>query len=282
MRIITGSVGSTSDQLARFMAQKFTDRWGQQFVVDNRAGAGGTIGTGIAAKAAPDGYTLTVGQAGTHVSAVSLFKNLPYDPLRDFAPISLLTKGVTVLVVHPSVPAKSVQELIALGKQKGNISWGSAGTGTISHLTGELFTQVTGVNFLHVPYKGAGPALTAFLSPVTAHAQLKAGKLKAFAVSSRTRFPGTPEIPSAVEAGVPGIEALLWFGIFAPARTPQAIVMKLNREINETLNRPDVKESLLKLGAMASPTTPQEFRAFIESELKKWTPIIQAAGIRAD
>lgn len=291
VRIITGSVGSTSDQLARFMAQKFTDRWGQQFVVDNRAGAGGTIGTGIAAKAAPDGYTLTVGQAGTHVSAVSLFKNLPYDPLRDFAPISLLTKGVTVLVVHPSVPAKSVQELIALGKQKGNISWGSAGTGTISHLTGELFTQVTGVNFLHVPYKGAGPALTgllsgethfSFLSPVTAHAQLKAGKLKAFAVSSRTRFPGTPEIPSAVEAGVPGIEALLWFGIFAPARTPQAIVMKLNREINETLNRPDVKESLLKLGAMASPTTPQEFRAFIESELKKWTPIIQAAGIRAD
>jgi tripartite-type tricarboxylate transporter receptor subunit TctC len=291
VRVITGSVGSTSDQIARFTAQKLTERWGQQFIVDNRAGAGGTIGTDIAAKAAPDGYTLTIGHAGTHVSAVSLFKNLPYDPIKDFAPVSLLMKGVTVLVAHPSLPANSVQELIALGKQKqGNVTWGSAGAGTISHLTGELFKQVTGVNFLHVPYKGAGPALTgllsgetqfAFLSPVTAHAQLKAGKVKAFAVSSATRFPGTPDIPSATEAGVPGMEALLWFGILAPAKTPQAIVTKLNREINASFSRPDTREALLKLGAIASPTTPDELRAFIQSELKKWTPIIKSAGIKA-
>ena len=211
--------------------------------------------------------------------------------MKDFEPISILMKGVTVLVAHPSLPANSVQDLIALGKAKGGnaVSWGSAGAGTISHLTGELFNQVTGIKFLHVPYKGAGPALTgllsgetqfAFLSPVTAHAQLKAGKVKAFAVSSVTRFPGTPDIPSAAEAGVPGMEALLWFGLMAPAKTPQAIIAKLNREINESFSRPDVKEALLKLGAIASPSTPQEMRAFIRSELAKWTPIIKAAGIR--
>src|SRR3954468_19306026 len=185
VRVITGSVGSTSDQIARFTAQKLTERLGQQFIVDNRAGAGGTIGTDIVAKSVPDGYTLTIAHAGTHVSAPSLFKNLPYDPIRDFAPVSLLMKGVTVLVAHPSVPANSVQELIALGKAKGgnNIAWGSAGSGTICHLAGELFKRVSGVDFLHIPYKGAGPALTgllsgetqfAFLSPVTARSQLQA------------------------------------------------------------------------------------------------------------
>ena len=293
VRVITGSVGSTSDQIARFTAQKLTERLGQQFIVDNRAGAGGTIGTDIVAKSAPDGYTLTIAHAGTHVSAVSLFKNLPYDPLRDFAPISLLMKGVTVLVAHPSTPANSVQELIALGKAKGGdaVSWGSAGAGTISHLAGELFVRVSGVKFLHIPYKGAGPALTgllsgetqfAFLSPVTARSQLQAKKVKAFTVTSLERFPGTPDIPSAKEAGVPGLNALLWFGIMAPAKTPQPIVVRLNREINDSFNQPDTKEALLKLGAIASPTTPEEMRAFIKAELAKWTPVIKDAGIKAD
>ncbi len=292
VRVITGSVGSTTDQIARFTAQKLTERLGQQFIVDNRAGAGGTIGTDIAAKSVPDGYTLTIAHAGTHVSAVSLFKNLPYDPIRDFAPISLLMKGVTVLVAHPSTPANNVKELIALGKAKGGdaVSWGSAGAGTISHLTGELFNQVTGIKFLHVPYKGAGPALTgllsgetqfAFLSPVTAHVQLQARKVKAFAVSSLTRFPGTPDIPSAAEAGVPGMEALFWVGIAAPAKTPQPVITRLNREINDSFNRPDTRETLLKLGAIASPSSPAEMLAFIKAELVKWTPIIKGAGITA-
>lgn len=292
VRIITGSVGSTSDQIARFTAHKLSERLGQQFIVDNRAGAGGTIGTDMAARAAPDGHTLTVAHAGTHVSAVSLFKHLPYDPLRDFEPVTLLMKGVTVLVAHPSLPANSVQELIALGKSKGGdaVSWGSAGAGTISHLTGELFNQVTGIRFLHVPYKGAGPALTgllsgevqfAFLSPVTAYAQLQGGKVKAFAVSSRERFPGTPNIPSATEAGVPGMEALLWFGLMAPAKTPKAVITRLNREVNESFKQSEVKETLLKMGAIASPSTPEEMRAFIKSELSKWTPVIKAAGITA-
>jgi tripartite-type tricarboxylate transporter receptor subunit TctC len=293
VRVITGSTGSTSDQIARFTAQKLSERLGQQFIVDNRAGAGGTIGTDIVAKSVPDGYTLIIAHAGTHVSAVSLFPKLPYDPLRDFAPISILMKGVTVLVAHPSTPASSVQELIALGKAKGGnaVSWGSAGAGTISHLAGELFIKVSGVNFLHVPYKGAGPALTgllsgetqfAFLSPVTARAQLQAKKVKAFTVTSLQRFPGTPEVPSATEAGVPGLDALLWFGIMAPAKTPQAIVTKLNREINDSFAQAEVKEALLKLGAIASPSTPEEMRGFIKAELTKWTPIIKAAGIKAD
>jgi tripartite-type tricarboxylate transporter receptor subunit TctC len=292
VRLVTGSAGSTSDQIARFTAQKLTERLGQQFIVDNRAGAGGTIGTDTVAKAVPDGYTLTIAHAGTHVSAVSLFKNLPYDPVRDFAPISILMKGVTVLVAHPSVPANSVQELVAIGKAKGGnaVPWGSAGSGTISHLAGELFIKVSGVNFLHVPYKGAGPALTgllsgetqfAFLSPVTAHVQLQAKKVKAFTVTSLQRFPGTPDIPSATEAGFPGLDALLWFGIMAPAKTPQAIVMKLNREINDSFSRQDVKDALLKLGAVAAPSTPDEMRNFIKAELTKWTPVIKAAGITA-
>jgi tripartite-type tricarboxylate transporter receptor subunit TctC len=293
VRVITGSVGSTSDQIARFTAQKLTERLGQQFIVDNRAGAGGTIGTDIVAKSPPDGYTLIVAHAGTHVSAPVLFKNLPYDPIRDFAPVTLLMKGVTVLVAHPSVPANSVQELIALGKAKGGnaISWGSAGAGTISHLAGELFIRVSGVKFVHIPYKGAGPALTgllsgetqfAFLSPVTARAQLQAKKVKAFTVTSLERFPGAPEIPSAKEAGVPGLDALLWFGLMAPAKTPQPIVAKLNGTIRESFNQPETKETLLKLGAIASPTTPEEMRAFLQAELKKWTPIIRDAGIKAD
>jgi tripartite-type tricarboxylate transporter receptor subunit TctC len=293
VRVITGSTGSTSDQIARFTAQKLTERLGQQFIVDNRAGAGGTIGTDIVAKAPPDGYTLVIAHAGTHVSAVSLFPKLPYDPLRDFAPVSILMKGVTVLVAHPSVSANNVQELIALGKAKGGnaVSWGSAGAGTISHLAGELFVKVSGVNFLHVPYKGAGPALTgllsgetqfAFLSPVTARVQLQAKKVKAFTVTSLQRFAALPDVPSAAEAGVPGLDALLWFGLMAPARTPQTIVMKLNKEINDSFSQPDVKEALLKLGALAAPSTPDEMRAFIKAELAKWTPVIKAAGIKVE
>jgi tripartite-type tricarboxylate transporter receptor subunit TctC len=293
VRVITGSTGSTSDQIARFTAQKLTERLGQQFIVDNRAGAGGTIGTEIVAKSVPDGHTLIIAHAGTHVSAVSLFKNLPYDPIKDFAPITLLMKGVTVLVAHPSVPANNLKELVALGRAKGgqSVAWGSAGAGTISHLAGELFVRVSGVHFLHVPYKGAGPALTgllsgetqfAFLSPVTARSQLQAKKVKAFAVTSLQRFPATPDVPSATEAGMPELEALLWFGLMAPAKTPRPIVMKLNREITESFKQPDTQEALLKLGALAAPTTPEEMLAFIKAELAKWTPVIKAAGIKVE
>jgi len=203
----------------------------------------------------------------------------------------MVATGVTVLVVHPSVPASTAQELIAYAKQKGNLSYGSAGNGTISHLTGELFNNVTGVKLQHIPYKSAGLALTAllgaetqvsFLSPITAHAQLKAGKVKAYAVSSRSRFPGAPDIPSATEAGIPGMEAKLWFGLFAPAKTPRTIVVKLNQTVGDILRQPEVKEAILRQGAEVAPSTPEELGTFVKSELARWTPIIRSAGIRAE
>ena len=291
IRVMGQGAGSTADYLSRFLGHRLTERWGQAIVVDNRSGAGGTIATDIVAKSAPDAYTLVMGHAGTHVSAVALYKDLPYDPVKDFAPITMVSRGVTVLVVHPSLPVTSVQELIAYAKQKGNLSYASAGPGTASHLTGELFNQVTGLKILHIPYKSAGFALTAllgaetqrsFLSPVTAYAQLKAGKVKALAVSSRARFAGAPDVPSATEAGVPGMEALLWFGLFAPARTPEPIVMKFNLAVGEILRLPDVRDALLKQGAEAAPTTPAELGAFVKSEIPKWSKVIREAGIKAD
>ncbi len=290
MRIMGGGVGSTADYLSRFIAQKLNEKWGQPVVVDSRAGAGGTLAADVVAKAAPDGYNMVMGHAGPMVSAVALYKDIPYDPVRDFAPVTRMTTGVVVLVAHPSLPVGNAKELIAHIKQKGNVSYASAGNGSISHLAGELFSRVAGVSTLHVPYKSAGLALTAllssetqisFLSPVTAHTQLKAGRVKALAVSSKTRFVGTPDIPSAAEAGIPGMEAQLWFGLFTTARTPRAVVMKLNQEITDVLNQPAVKQQLLAQGAEAAPSTPEQLGDFVKSELSRWVPIIRAAGIKA-
>lgn len=290
IRIMGQGTGSTADYLSRYIGQRLTERWGQPVVVDNRAGAGGTIPTDVVAKAAPDGYSLVMGHVGPLVSAVSLYKKLPYDPLKDLAPITRTATLVTVVVVHPSVPVASAKELIAHARQKGGMTYGSAGNGSISHLTGELMKQVTGLQLQHVPYKSAGAALTAvlsgevplsFLSPVTAYAQLKAGKVKALAVSSKERFAGTPDIPSATEAGLAGVEAELWFGLLATAGTPKPIITKLNREIVGILNSPDVKKGLLERGAITTPSTPEELAAWIRSELQKWTPIIKASGIVA-
>jgi tripartite-type tricarboxylate transporter receptor subunit TctC len=226
------------------------------------------------------------------VSAVTLYaKTLPYDPLKDFEPITMVATGVVVLVTHPAVPVSNANELIAYAKQKGDLAYGSAGNGTISHLAGELLKKVTGVPLQHIPYKSAGNALTAvlagevqvsFLSPLTAHAQLKGGKVKALAVSSSTRFPGAPEIPSAAEAGIPGMEAKLWFGLFAPANTPKAVVAKLNRDVGDILRAPQTQEVFLRQGVAAAPSTPEELRDWVKSELQRWTPLIEAAGIKAD
>lgn len=290
IRIMGQGVGSTADYLSRYIGQRLTERWGQPVVVDNRAGAGGTIPTDVVAKSAPDGYSLVMGHVGPLVSAVSLYKKMPYDPQKDLAPITRTATLVTVVVVHPSVPVNSAVELIAYARQKGGMTYGSAGNGSISHLTGELMKKVTGLQLQHVPYKSAGAALTAvlsgevplsFLSPVTAYAQLKAGKVKALAVSSKERFAGAPDIPSATEAGLAGVEAELWFGLLATAGTPKPIITKLNREIVGILNSPDVKKGLLERGAIATPSTPEELAAWIRSELQKWTPIIKASGIVA-
>jgi tripartite-type tricarboxylate transporter receptor subunit TctC len=290
IRIMGQGAGSTADYLSRYIGQRLTEVWKQSVVVDNRAGAGGTLAAEVVAKATPDGYSLIMGHAGPMVSAVSLYKNLPYDPLKDFSPITKTASGVTVLVVHPSVPAKNIPELVALSKQR-NLSYASAGNGTVSHLTGELFKQVAKVDVQHIPYKSAGFALTSilsgetqisFLSPVTAYAQLKSGKVRALAVSSKERFSGAPDIPSTVEAGITGMEAELWFGLFTTAKVPKPIVAKLHKQITGILSTEEVKTQLLQRGAIASPTTPEELQAYVKSELAKWTPIIKAAGIKAD
>jgi tripartite-type tricarboxylate transporter receptor subunit TctC len=292
VRLITGSPGSTSDFSSRFVAQKLFERWGQQVVVDNRPGAGGIIGTEIGASAAPNGYTLTVGHIGTHASAQFLFKKLPYDPIKDFAPITLMTVSGIALAVHPSVPAKDLKAFVAYAKSKpGGVNYGSAGGGTSSQLSGELFNQMTGAKLIHIPYKGAGFALTglvsgetqaAFLSTTTIAIQARAGKVRPLAVLSEKRFPAAPDIPSSVEAGFPGLDANVWFGLFAPAKTPRAIIMKINKDVVTALQLPEAKAALLAQGAESSPTTPEEFDRFVKSEITKWGKVIKAAGIKAN
>lgn len=290
VRLVTGSPGSTSDIVARFIAQKLSDRWGRTVVVDNRPGAGGIIGTEIGAKSAPDGYTLIVGHIGTHASPQFLFKNLAYDPIRDFIPISLLTNSGIALVINSSVPVATMKEFVAYAKARpGTLNYASAGGGTSSQLSGELFNQMTGAKLVQIPYKGAGFALTAvvagethaaFLSTTTASGQVKAGKLKALAVLSPKRFPAAPDIPSITEAGFPGMESSVWFGLFAPAGTAKAIVDRINRDVVASLSAPEAREVLLAQGAEPTPTTPQEFEAFLKAEIKKWGKVIRDAGIK--
>jgi len=289
VRLITGSPGSTSDISARFVAQKLSELWHQQVVVDNRPGAGGIIGGEIAATANPDGYTLFVGQIGTHASPQFLFKKLAYDPVKDFTPISLMTNSGIALVVNASVPANNLKEFVAYAKSKpGSLNYGSAGGGTSSQLSGELFNQITGAKLVHIPYKGAGFALSgvvagevqaAFLSTTTASAQVKAGKLKALAVLSSKRFSAAPDIPTAAEQGFPGIDASVWFGMFAPAGTPKAIITKINHGVVSSLKSPDAVRVLAAQGAEAVPTTPEEFGAFLKSEIAKWGKVIKEAHI---
>ena len=292
VRFISGSPGSTSDIASRFVAQKLSERWGQQVVVDNRPGAGGIIGTEIGARAAPDGYTLTVGHIGTHASPQFLYKNLGYDPVKDFAPISQMTNSGIALAVHAGLPVKDLREFVAYAKAKpGGVNYGSAGGGTSSQLSGELFNQMTGAKLVHIPYKGAGFALTAlvagetqaaFLSTTTISGQVKAGRLRALALLSQQRFPAAPEIPSAVEAGFPGLDSSVWFGLFAPAATPRAIVIKINRDVVAGLQAPETRAALAAQGAEAVPTTPEAFDAFVKSEIAKWGKVIKAAGIKLE
>jgi tripartite-type tricarboxylate transporter receptor subunit TctC len=291
VRVFALGAASASDFLARYVAQRLGERWGQPMLIDNQAGASGTIATNTVAKSVPDGYNLVMGNLSNLVSAVSLYKNLPYDPVKDFDPVSMVGTSIVVLVTHPSVPVTNAGELIAYAKQKGNLSYSSAGNGTLGHLVGELLKDAAGIPLLHVPYRTPAPAMIAivsgevqvsFLSPVSALGQLKAGKIRAMAVSSSTRFPGTPDIPSAAEAGIPGMKAKLWFGFFTTAKTPRPIVMKLNREIGDILRRPEAREAMLEQGFEAAPSSPEELGEWLKSELALWTPIIQRAGIKLD
>jgi len=284
--------GGGTDIIARSIAQRLTVRLAQQVVVDNRPGAGGNIGTDIVAKSAPDGHTLLMGSAGPLAINASLFGKMPFDPIRDLAPVTLAASTPNVLVVHPSLRAATVRELIALAKARpGEINFASSGHGTPAHLAGELFNSMAGVKMVHVPYKGAAPALTDLLGgqvqlmfstmpPALPH--VKDGKLRALAVTSAKRSPATPELPTVDEIALPGFEANTWHGVVAPAGTPAAIVARLNREIVAILHLPEVVERLSAQGAEPVGSTPEEFAAYIRSETVKWAKVVRESGAKAE
>jgi tripartite-type tricarboxylate transporter receptor subunit TctC len=290
--VVPFPAGGTTDILARAMAQKLSEALGQQFVVDNRPGAGGNIGADIVAKSAPDGYTLLMGTVGTQAINPSLYAKMPYDAAKDFAPVILVAGVPNVLVAHPSVPAKTVAELIKLAKDKpGAINFASSGNGTSIHLSGELFKVMTGVQMSHVPYKGSAPAITDLLGGQvqimfdnlpSAMPHIKAGKLRAIAVTSTKRAPALPDVPTIAEAGVPGFEASSWFGILAPTGTPRDIVLKINAEGNKALNSADMKEKLLAQGAEAVGNTPESFSDYIKAETVKWAKVVKDSGAKVD
>jgi tripartite-type tricarboxylate transporter receptor subunit TctC len=269
-----------------------TEAWGQSTIVENRPGANGNIGTEIAARATADGYTITMGTAGTHGINNSLYPKLTWHAERDFAPISLVATVPNLLVVTNALPVKSVKELIAYAKANpGKLSFGSPGVGATGHLSMELFQTLTGTRMIHVPYKGSAGVLADVtagnlqlaMDNIPAYLpQALAGKIRALGVSSAQRVPAAPDIPTVSEAGVPGFEAVSWFGLLAPAKTPQAIVAKLATETQRIMKLPDVRERMTALGAEPVGGTPQEFAVFIHSEIAKWQKVIRAAGVKVE
>ncbi|MBM3343906.1 MAG: tripartite tricarboxylate transporter substrate binding protein [Betaproteobacteria bacterium] len=285
--------GAGTDIVGRAVAQSLIQAWKQSVVVDNRPGAGGTIAGELVARATPDGYTLMLGNVSTLAIARALNPKLSYEPLKDFAPITLITTSENVLVLHPSVPATTVKELIAYAKANPRkLNYGSSGNGTTSHLGGAMFASMTGIDMTHVPYKGSAPMLTdllagqlqlSFSSVPTALPHIKSGRLRALAVTLPARSSMLPDLPTVQEAaGLNGFEISLWQGIVAPAATPRAIVMKLNQQITASLRTPDLKDKLTAQGLDAVGNTPEQFAAYIRGEIDKWTKVVQATGARAE
>jgi tripartite-type tricarboxylate transporter receptor subunit TctC len=282
-------VGGIADIYGRIIAGKLQESWGQPIIVDNRAGAGGVIAAEAGAKAAPDGYTLVIGSIGTHAVNPTLFSKLPYDPVKDFAPISLMLEAEGLLVVHPSVQAQNVAELVVLAKKQ-PLTFASAGMGSASHLAGELFKSMAKVEMTHVPYKGNVPAITDLLAGQTSmlfatmptvlpHA--KAGKLRALATIGDSRAAATPELPTVGES-LKGFEVSNWIALFAPAGTPPEIVRRWNAEVIRIMQSPEIQARLPNEGAKFSPQTPEQFAAFVKSEIAKWAPVVKASGAKVD
>jgi tripartite-type tricarboxylate transporter receptor subunit TctC len=290
--VVANSPGGGLDITARTVSPRLSSALGQQIVIDNRPGAAGSLAAEITAKSAPDGYTLLMGAIGNLAVNVSLYKGLDYDPLKDLAPITFAVSGSNVLVVNLTVPAKTVQELIAVARaQPGKLTYGSSGSGNAGHLAGELFKSMAKVDMVHVPYKGGAPAMIdliagqiqlIFSSPPTAVPQVKAGKIRALAVTTAKRSAILPELPTIAESGLPGFEADNWYGIVAAARTPRAIVGRLNAEFVRILSMPEVREVLLRQGLEVAPGTPEAFGAYMKSEYVKWARVIADAGLTAN
>ena len=283
--------GGPTDIVARVVFQQVSASTGQQFVIENRAGAGGNIGAEAVARSPADGYTLLIATTA-HAINMSLFKNLSYDVQKDFAPITLLTQGPLMLVANPAFPANSVAELIALGKSKpGTLSFASSGNGQSTHLSAELFNTLAGIRMTHIPYKGSAPALSDVMSgqvnlmfdtTLSAMPFVKAGKLKALGVTSPARTPAAPEVPTIAESGLPGYEVLAWNGLLAPAGTPRAVIAVLNEELNKAMQLPQIREKFSAQGFAASSNSPEQFSSFLRQEVDKWSRTVKASGATLD
>lgn len=283
--------GGATDAAARLVATKMSEKWGQPVVIDNRAGAGGNVGSDIVAKSAPDGYTLVMGVTGSHAINISLYSKMPYDPVADFVAISQVAVVPNVVVVHPSVPARTLAELVALAKREpGKLNYASLGNGTAAHLGMELLKSAAGIDITHVPYKGSAPAVTDLLAGQvqvmvdglpSALQHVKAGKLRAIALTSLHRAPALPDLPTIAET-YPGFYADAWSGLFAPKGTPAAIVNQLSTEVQRILRLPDVREKLAALGAEPVGSTQAEFAAHVKREIEKWAQVVKTSGAKVD
>jgi tripartite-type tricarboxylate transporter receptor subunit TctC len=290
--VVPFPAGGGADFMARALAQKLSAQLGQPVVLDHRAGAGGTIAAEVVAGAAPDGYTLVFGTVGTHAINVSLYAKLRYDPVKDFAPVSLTHLAPRVLVVHPSVPAKTVPELIALAKAKpGELTFGSAGSGGTNHLSGELFKSMAGIDIVHVPYKGSAPAsidllggrITMVFDSIVAWGDhIKAGKVRALGVTSLKRSAALPDVPTIAESGLAGFDVANWLGVLAPAGTPKEVIARLNAEIKVAMADPEMQRQLAAVGIDPAYSTPEAFAELIGADIAKWAKVVKASGARAD
>jgi tripartite-type tricarboxylate transporter receptor subunit TctC len=284
--------GGATDTLCRLLAQKLSDSLGQPVTVDNRPGASGNIGHELAMKTAPDGYTLLLTNSSTLTTNPHLFKRLPFDPLADFMPISLVATAGQVLVVHPSVPASSVAELVTLARARpGQLNFGSGGKGIQSHISGEMFRSMTGVNIVHVPYKGtvqavadlvAGQVQLVFADMVPAMPHIRSGRLKPLAVTIEQRSPALPDVPTMIEAGVPGYNATIWWAVALPKGAPAELIQRLNGELGRIIALPDVQERYASLGMTPAHSTPQQVTELIRSDTQKFGPVLKAAGVEPE
>jgi tripartite-type tricarboxylate transporter receptor subunit TctC len=290
--VVPFPAGSSTDIIARIVAQKLSHRLGQQVVIENRAGASGNIGADAVAKAAPDGYTIGIATASTHAVAASLSPNLPYDPIRDFAPVGMIGSQPYVLVLHPALPARNLAELIALAKAKpGMLNYGSAGIASLAHLATELFASMAGVNIIHVPYKSSSQSMTdmitgrldmQFATIAPSLPTIRAGQLRALVTSGKTRVAALPELPTVAEAGIAGYEAALWVSFVVPSRTSPRIIARLNREVNDVLESSDGTEALVAQGMAPEPGPPEALTERIRGDIEKWRGVAAKAGIRSE